>query len=295
LECFYLREYLRRDFNNNPIEMIKLQAFLKTFEGYDNVTINGVFDQATFDAVSSFQMRYFDDILKPWGHTAPTGYVYILTSKKINEIYCQRLFPINEAQAKEIVAFRALLESLRAQGFPVNVNPDGSVNIPGPGSTTTPDLPIVGQNTPPPSQGQNFNLAAAIFSGPATVKDAFKCLYEFLLILIVLYILGTVLEDVLYKDKDKDAFKRFVTKWTTISIGLALAIVAIYIWKHWCLILPLLIALIISLIWIATYSKHDRIKSSAKSWNLVLSARAKSMLKKDAPKSPESTTDASKR
>ena len=171
LECFYLRDYMRRDFDNDPVEVLKLQAFLINFEGYSSVALTGVFDQATFDAVSLFQMKYFSDILEPWGHTRPTGYVYILTIKKINEIYCQRVFPLEQAQLNEIIAFRALLESLGAEK-----EADTS-------TTTPPILPIVGEVKP--SQGQNIrNLAAAIFAQPETLLDTVKCLYEFLLIQI---------------------------------------------------------------------------------------------------------------
>src|SRR3989344_1446199 len=152
-ECFYLREYMRRDFNNDPLEVLKLQAFLINFEGHQNVSLTGVFDQATFEAVSAFQMKYFNDILEPWGHTGPTGYVYILTLKKINEIYCQRIYPLNQAQINEIVTFRALLESLRTQ----EVNVEAKEEV-GTSTTTHPLIPIVG--VAGPSQGQNSpNLA----------------------------------------------------------------------------------------------------------------------------------------
>jgi len=276
LECFYLRDYMRRDFNNDPMEVIKLQAFLKAFEGYDSVTINGVFDQATFDAVSAFQMKYESDILTPWGHTAPTGYVYILTLKKVNEIYCQRLFPINESQAREIVAFKALLESLKNQGYPVQFTPEGTIIPPpvGAGTSTQIELPIVGQTSPPQGQIIN-NLATAVFSIPGDLANALTCLYDLLLILIVLYLLVNVLDDVLYK-KIKDASKKFLAKWTTACLGLCIAIILAYIWGLWCIILPLLIALIISLIWMIIYPIHDNIRNSVKSWYLVLHARIKS-------------------
>ncbi len=283
LECFYLHDYMRRDFNNDPEQVIRLQAFLKAFEGYDYVTINGVFDQATFDAVSAFQTKYQSDILTPWGHTAPTGYVYILTLKKINEIYCQRLFPIDESQAREIVAFKALLESLQNQGYPVEFTPQGTIIPPsaGTGTSTQIELPIVGQVSPPQGQILN-NLATAVFSIPVGFTNIFRCLYELLLILIVLYILVNVLEDVLYK-KIEDVRRRFVTKWTTICVGLCIAIILAYIWGLWCLILPLLIALLISLAWMFIYPVHDKIKTSVKSWYIVLSARIKSILKKKEP------------
>jgi len=197
--------------------------------------------------------------LEPWGHTGPTGYVYILTLKKINEIYCQRLFPLNEAQVNEIIAFRALLESLRAQGiipqFPST--PFGDTDT---SSSTPPLIPIVG--TIEPTQGQNLrSLAATIFAQPENLSDTVKCLYGSLLILIVLYIMGNVLKDVLYKDVPENNRKRFLTKWLTIDISLIALIIASYLLGWWCLLFPLIVALLISLLWTSTYPKHNPIKS----------------------------------
>jgi hypothetical protein len=212
-----------------------------------------------------------------------------LTLKKVNEIYCQRLFPINEAQANEIVAFRALLESLRVQGInpelPLPSQSESTGGGDNTSTTTQPIVPIVGEAEP--SQGQNFqNLAAAIFAQPATLLDTVKCLYQLLLILIVLYILGNVLKDVLYKDIPENTYKRFLAKWLAMDIGLVVALVGAYIWGLWCLILPLLVVLAISIIWTLSYGKHNSMRASVKSWYLVGSARAKSMsrAKKDISK-----------
>jgi hypothetical protein len=263
---------MRRDFNNDPIEVMKLQAFLKTFEGYDYVTVNGTFDQATFDAVSAFQMKYEADVLTPWGHTAPTGYVYITTLKKINEIYCQKVFPLSVQQQLEINAHRALLEHLRSQGIQVG-NTEVGIN-----STSTPEIPIVGIATPP--KGQNFsNVGAAFLAFPTTLPGFMQCLYEWLLILIVLYILGSVLKDVLYEDVPKNVLKKFITKWITMVIGIAIAIWIAYVTHEWCLILPLVIALVVVIIWMLLLPIHDDIRVHIKSWYIVISARAKSMWK----------------
>src|SRR5690606_28151649 len=75
--CPYLSQYMRIGANNDVEQVIRLQAFLKVFEGHDYVTINGVFDQATFQAVSAFQLKYKSDVLTPWGISHSTGYVYI--------------------------------------------------------------------------------------------------------------------------------------------------------------------------------------------------------------------------
>ncbi len=117
--CFYLRDHLKMGWNNDPTEMLKLKTFLNVFEK-ENLSYTTNFDQATFDAVSRFQNKYFSDILEPWGHTAPTGFVYILTKKKVNEIYCNALFPVTASEQSEIDAFRTLLQTLKSQGVPVD-------------------------------------------------------------------------------------------------------------------------------------------------------------------------------
>jgi len=125
-ECNYLLEYLKIGQDNNPVEVRKLQTFLRDYEGFNNLAVSGIFDQATFDAVASFQEKYGADVLSPWGLDSHTGYVYITTKKKVNEIYCQRSFPLTTDQTQEIEAYRNSLEQLRQ----------------GPATTT---LPEVGQ------------------------------------------------------------------------------------------------------------------------------------------------------
>lgn len=122
--CSYLLDYLRADFNNNPVEVIKLQVFLKEFEGFSGLQVTGVYDAQTILALNAFQSRYASDILTPWGHNAPTGYTYILTKKKVNEIYCQRAFPVTVQEQQEINSFRNLLLSLQNAGI---TNPGASV------------------------------------------------------------------------------------------------------------------------------------------------------------------------
>lgn len=295
---------MRIDIQNDPIEVMKLQAFLKVFEGYDYVQITGTFDQPTFQAVSAFQMKYFNDILAPWGHTAPTGYVYILTLKKINELYCLHTFPLNEAQAQEIVAFRALISGFQARGYDVSPYQDGSrtilvpvtktetVEIGGESTTTatsTISVPIVGAATTTNDKGQNTaSLAAVLFAAPQSVMDGLQCIYELMLILIVLYILGNVLEDVLYKTKDPSkARAKFFAKWLTIALGLVVAMIVAYMVGEWCLMLPLLIALILSLVWMALYPKHNTLSSDAKVWYATTTSRAKDAFSRKNPSTPE--------
>ena len=91
---------------------MKLQSFLNVFEG-EQLSYTSVFDEPTLQAVERFQNKYFTDILEPWGHDAPTGFVYILTKKKVNEIYCNALFPVSLLEQSEINSFRAYIEDLK--------------------------------------------------------------------------------------------------------------------------------------------------------------------------------------
>ena len=83
------------------------------------------------------------------------------------------------------------------------------------------------------------------------------------------HILGNVLEDVLYKKEDlTKARARFYSKWTTIVLGLIVAMIVAYMVNEWCLILPLLIAFILSLAWMALYKKHLGSWKTTKTWIL---------------------------
>lgn len=119
MQCNYLLEYLKLGANNNPVEVYKLQIFLKNFEGFTDLRVTGFFDQTTFDAVSVFQKKYRQDVLEPWGDKVTTGYVYITTKKKVNEIYCRREFPLTDLQKQEIIDFRNIVNSLKTQGVTV--------------------------------------------------------------------------------------------------------------------------------------------------------------------------------
>lgn len=114
-QCSYLNDYLKMGKNNNKEEVLKLQAFLSVIEHLD-VPLTGVFDQATFDAVSDFQEKYKEDILVPWGYQSPTGYVYITTKNKINEIFCGEKITLSGEQKTEIENVRNFIkESVNAK------------------------------------------------------------------------------------------------------------------------------------------------------------------------------------
>ena len=122
-KCLYLREFvkperlLKKYGPNNPVEVKKLQVFLNEFEGA-KLLVTGIYDRVTEDKTSAFQEKYKVDILDPWGKTS-TGFVYLTTRKKVNEIYCKAAFPLDGNQNAEVAAFRALQESLKKNNIVV--------------------------------------------------------------------------------------------------------------------------------------------------------------------------------
>ena len=90
-----LHSYLRFGIKNDSSEVQKLQGFLNANLG--TTLTSGVFDANTTAAVKRFQLKYWDEVLKPWvsrglssDHTA-TGYVFKTTLRKINNLYCPAL------------------------------------------------------------------------------------------------------------------------------------------------------------------------------------------------------------
>jgi hypothetical protein len=84
----YMTKYIKLGDINDPAEVEKLQTFLINYEGFSNLSVTGIYSQADYDAVLQFQTKYGQDILTPWGFTAPTGYVQRTTVAEINKIYC---------------------------------------------------------------------------------------------------------------------------------------------------------------------------------------------------------------
>lgn len=257
--CVYLKDHLRRDWNNDRFEVLKLQYFLMNLEGHSNLQATGVFDDATYAAVSEFQNKYFDDILKPWGHTAPTGFVYILTKKKVNEIVCRAAFPVSAQEQEEINNFRTFLENLRANGIAL---PGGSMmgdgmmddkmddkmmddvsnmvgmtddeNFTGTGGVDTSDLKAV---------------AAAIFSVPNSREAMLQSLYFLLIAVIAVYLFTEII--VGSRDTSKlNKYQIWARKTTGYLIGLILAIIVAVWYQVFSIVVPLLVLAIISAVFL---------------------------------------------
>lgn len=106
--CIYINDYMRLGAPNNPAEVTKLQEFLSEYEGIV-VPINGIFNQATADAVKAFQNRYLEETMIPWGWQTGSGIVSYTTKKKINEIYCKSTFNLTPEQLATIQNYRRFL------------------------------------------------------------------------------------------------------------------------------------------------------------------------------------------
>jgi len=202
ISCSYLRDYMRRDWNNDPMEVLKLQSFLNVFEK-ENLSYTTVFDEPTFQAVSRFQNKYFNDILAPWGHTAPTGFVYILTKKKINEIYCNTIYPLTTEQQSEITTFKAYLLSLRNGGTEL---PNVSETV---GIDNTKEKVAKTDEEEKGVLSNNIlhNAAISLFAIPKNLPISFKWLFIFLIALAAIYAVYSFLNS--NKEKDKTKRKKF--------------------------------------------------------------------------------------
>lgn len=100
----YITDYLKFGIANNPVQVTRLQQFLAT-EGF-RVPVTGFFGRDTEAAVDAFQEKYLAEIMLPWGATRGSGFVYITTTKKINELYCKANFSLTAAQIAVIEAYR---------------------------------------------------------------------------------------------------------------------------------------------------------------------------------------------
>lgn len=264
-QCFYLRDFLRIDFDNDPVEVMKLQAFLIYFEGFTNLEVDGVFDLELENAVDAFQNRYFNDVLAPWGHEAPTGYVYLTTRKKVNEIYCQKAFPLTASQQTEVEQFRAFLNSLRSQGIDLGIG--GSLFLPDTADAAGDRGDVLGaidtdvevNDDEVNGEDESFlttsprmqEIAASVLALPDTASDWGECIFWFAIALAIVYLLGTIIVNM--QNTDGKTEKQIRTrKLLYFIIGSVVAVILAILLEIYCIVMPLLLVLIIlaiGLIW----------------------------------------------
>lgn len=103
--CPLITSYMKYGANNDSTQVIKLQNFLKNIEKLD-VEVNGIFDKKTENAVKAFQSKYSNVTMAPWGGSQPTGFVYITTLKKINQIACNQPLTLNPNELSIINSYK---------------------------------------------------------------------------------------------------------------------------------------------------------------------------------------------
>ncbi|PIR83985.1 hypothetical protein COU18_01085 [Candidatus Kaiserbacteria bacterium CG10_big_fil_rev_8_21_14_0_10_51_14] len=104
----YLTAFIKSGAKNDENQVRRLQYVLRDFEGFSNIQVNGIYDAATLVAVHAFQTKYASEILAPWGISESTGFTYLTTRKKVNEIYCRdtKQFPLTASEQQTIERVR---------------------------------------------------------------------------------------------------------------------------------------------------------------------------------------------
>jgi hypothetical protein len=83
-----ITSYIKLNSKTNDKENVRrLQTFLRDYMGYP-ARVTGNYGLETFALVKRFQETYKEDVLSPWGLSKGSGWVYITTKKKINDLYC---------------------------------------------------------------------------------------------------------------------------------------------------------------------------------------------------------------
>lgn len=89
----YITKYIKFGAKNDPEQVRRLQRFLNE-EMDANLPITGFYGLMTKDWVDKFQVKYKEQVLKPWlphglpTEDTPTSYVYKTTSRWINMLRC---------------------------------------------------------------------------------------------------------------------------------------------------------------------------------------------------------------
>ena len=152
--CPLLTGYMSQTSANDPVEVAKLQAFLRDTEG-ESVSVTGTYDQQTMAGVEAFQRQYLSDIMGPWGATKASGIVYVTTLKKINQIACAAPLTLSAADLSIIDAYKAAQAAgTSTASGPVGLNQGANANtsvavgpvIPTASASTTGNAGVGSQN-----------------------------------------------------------------------------------------------------------------------------------------------------
>ncbi len=117
LSCPLLTNYIIPGRVNNSNDISKLQIFLNVND-QANLTVNGILNTATENAIKVFQAKYLSQVMGPWGLNVPSGEVYITTLKEINSITCGTSITLSAQDLAIINAYKAQV----AQGQQTTAN-----------------------------------------------------------------------------------------------------------------------------------------------------------------------------
>lgn len=273
-DCNYISTFMQKGWDNDPAEVIKLQTFLRDHEGFSNLQPTGEFDDPTFNAVSDFQLKYKNEILEPWGNNIPTGFVYILTVKKINEIYCKTNIALTGGQQAEIDNYRKTYHSVEMAGYNKSSQTSAVLETGETNTSSGEDLTSVPKVELEPEtgdvengwmknvfqsektgNGRLQNLASLIFAFPESLSELFRYVFLFVFILFIIYVMSNILvDDGLTPDITKSKRTMYAIVGVLISIILAI------IMKLYLLIAPFLLVTIILavyLIWVINRTPRE--------------------------------------
>ncbi len=197
----FLTSFMKRGISNDPNEVRKLQYFLNTYEAA-TLPITGEFDLLTEQAVRSFQTKYLEEVLLPWGTTEPTGIVYITTTAAINRIFCGQNPEYREGDLKDILDDNVLYTPVDSREF------EGVI---GSNSTSTADF--------------GPNIAGIIGALSQNVLKALGDMSWYPIIILILVLLGTgyAIRGLIIKDTlSRQGMMSFITAAALFGAGTAL-------------------------------------------------------------------------
>ena len=264
--CRWLNDHLSIDQQNDPIEVAKLEIFLRDIEGFD-IELDADYDRETYNAVVAFQERYAEDVLEPWGYTTGTGFTYITTKKKVNEIVCDRSIALTESQQAEIDAFRSTpardgagQDTMRRSTRDVATK---TVVHEVQGTSTATMIATSGTTS------LNGVVASAVSAfAPIAWDETTRCTILFILILLLIYASTTLIVDIMKGSADTEN-RRYTTLRTLLGyeIGSAIALLGALALHLYCLIVPLLLILTataIAILWLLNRDDTQKDKTNVK-------------------------------
>lgn len=119
--CPFISNFIDKNRFNDPVEVQRLQLFLRIKERITTTPINGVFDEATEDAVKIFQERRRGEILDPLGLPLATGNVHAFTIATINDLMgCENFEPVRQRAASSKTMTSRKEGGFKETGKPAN-------------------------------------------------------------------------------------------------------------------------------------------------------------------------------